>query len=538
MLSLVSTAIGILSPYIIGAFLDTLILGGDIHAILRFSAIFGGLNIIRILKGYITSIMYIKIKTKMSYDLNGDAIKHIQNSSLSYINQNNSVYLNHRVNLDANEIITFCITIMQSIATNVVMLIVPFAILLYMNPLMALALTGFLILYVILYFTFKNPLYKSNLALKEFQNKFFSSLFEQLKYIKLIKLNAIQREMNRRMDMDFVPFRNAAIRRQKVSYLYSGLDGFVSTLAQIVLFVIGGYQILVGNFTIGMFTVFTSYFSMMLGASRYFFGLGASYQQTLVAFDRITEIFSQEIEICGDEVLDDIWKIELCNVSFSYIANDKDESSDNKKILRNFNAIFEKGKIYAITGGNGAGKSTLINLMMGMYIKEFHGSISYNGIDVRSINMEKARRTLLGITAQEPMLISDTIRYNLTFESSDDAEYKENSQHNTNQQQALDAHLQTLNMTDFIAKNTLELTINDKNTSTSGGEKQKIAILNVLMKDSAVMIFDEPTSALDKQTSENLMAYLCQIKRDKIIILITHDNHGIRLCDEIVDMAV
>ena len=90
---------------------------------------------------------------------------------------------------------------------------------------------------------------------------------------------------------------------------------------------------------------------------------------------------------------------------------------------------------------------------------------------------------------------------------------------------------------DFIAKNTLDLTINDKNTGTSGGEKQKISILKVLMKDPTVMIFDEPTSALDRQTSVKFMEYLCQIKKDKIIILITHDNHAIGLCDEVVDMV-
>ncbi|MCL2592287.1 MAG: ABC transporter ATP-binding protein/permease [Defluviitaleaceae bacterium] len=531
-LSLVSTAIGILSPYIIGAFLDSLIYGGDINVVLSFAAIFGGLNIVKILKGYITSIMYIKIKTKMSYDLNSDAIKHIQSLSLSYINQNNSAYLNHRLNLDSNEIITFCITIIQSIATNAIMLIVPFAILLYMNFFMALMLIGFLVFYVILYLAFKGPLYKASLAIKEFQNKFFSSLFEQLKYIKFIKTNSIHEEMNMRMDKDFVLYRNSAIHMQKVSYLYSGLDGFVSTLAQIVLFVAGGYQILIGSFTVGMFTIFISYFSMMLGAGRYFFGLGANYQQTLVALDRIKDIFTQEIESCGDKILEDIWRIELHNVSFSYISSDNDESSCNKKTINNFNAIFEKGKIYGITGKNGAGKSTLINLIIGMYINEFKGSIAYNDIDIRNINMQETRKTLFGLSDQEPVLMNDTIRYNLTFGRADDTK-----QSNLDQQQILDAHIKTLNMTDFITNNTLDLTINDKNTSTSGGEKQKISILKVLMKNPAVMIFDEPTSALDRQTSEQFMEYLRQIKRDKIIILITHDNNAEVLCDEMLEIT-
>lgn len=108
---LLTTAITILSPYILGDFLDTLIIGADISSVLRFCAIFGGLNVLRILMGYITSIIYVKTQTQMAYDLNMDAVKHVQNLSLSYSNQQDSAYLSKRTNNDANSLITFCITI-------------------------------------------------------------------------------------------------------------------------------------------------------------------------------------------------------------------------------------------------------------------------------------------------------------------------------------------------------------------------------------------------------------------------------------------
>jgi len=159
-----------------------------------------------------------------------------------------------------------------------------------------------------------------------------------------------------------------------VNYLYSGLDGFVSTVAQIVLFVAGGLQVLNGNFTIGMFRIFSSYFGMMLGASRYFFGIGAAYQNTLAAYDRIVEIFAQPVETNGTTVFEDIGKIELQNVSFSY---------PTKEVVRNFNATFEKGNLYCIVGANGAGKSTIISLILGMYVDEFRGRMLYNGMDIQ-----------------------------------------------------------------------------------------------------------------------------------------------------------
>ena len=83
-LTLLTTAITLLTPYILGDFLDTLIAGTDITSVLVFCAIFGGLNILRILIGYITAALYIRMQTKMGYDLNMTAIRHIQNLSLSY----------------------------------------------------------------------------------------------------------------------------------------------------------------------------------------------------------------------------------------------------------------------------------------------------------------------------------------------------------------------------------------------------------------------------------------------------------------------
>jgi len=469
------------------------------------------------------------------------------------------------------------------------MLIVPFMILLTMNWLIAVLMVAFLAIYTTLYFAFKKPLYNAGFAFREAQAKYFSKLLEQLKFIKIIKINSIQPQMNMRAESSFMDFKDKVIHNQKINYLYSGLDGFISTIAQIALFVIGGIQILAGNFTIGMFTIFTSYFGMMLGASRYFFGLGASYQNVLVSYNRIKEVFDQKQESCGEKIIGDISKIEVRDVSFSYDTYDEsgeEADSDSQKLfhhsdstkhvhncnslgpfrdsnspkpfhakraINSFGAEFLKGKMYAIAGANGAGKSTLINLMLGMYIDEYEGSITYNGIDIRSIDMLAARRNLIGFAEQEPLLITDTIRYNLNFMDVCNGESISRRSQNSDSRSgksdindadcykelALDCDslmefIKILNMKDFIHQHTMDFEINESNTNTSGGEKQKIAILKVLCKNPAVMIFDEPTSALDAETAKQFLEHLHRLKKDKIIILITHDETAKGYCDEVV----
>ena len=225
------------------------------------------------------------------------------------MNKNDSAYLSQRIGGGSVALIAFCISILQSITSNTIMLIVPFVILLHMNRLIAMIMISFIILYTALYFLFKKHLYNASFSHREAQAKFFSKLYEQLKYIKLIKTNSIQKEMLQRADNSFFIFKKASIHNQKISYVYSGLDGTISTIAQIVLFMIGGIQILAGNFTIGMFTIFTSYFGMMLSSAGYFFGLGAYYQNTMVSYDRIKDILDKKLESCGDMIINDISQV-------------------------------------------------------------------------------------------------------------------------------------------------------------------------------------------------------------------------------------
>jgi len=520
-LTFTTVIIAIISPYILGDFIDNLIQGADVNTILRFCFIFGGLSLLGIVKGYATSLLYIKMQNKMGYGLNKAVLQHIQRVSLSYCNNKDIAYISNRVNTDANSLIGFCINVLQRILTNAIKLVVPFIILLTLNRFITTLMLIFLVVYLLLYFACRKLLYEAGLALRESQARFFSGLLEQLKHIKLIKTNAIQKEINQRADGKFTALDRAALHNQKVNYLYTGMDGIISTIAQIVLFVIGGLQILSGNFTIGMFTIFTAYFNLMLGAARYFYGLGAAYQHAVVAYDRIQEILGQEPETYGIAVPDDISSIALHGVGFAY------GGEDAKRVVDNFSSTFTKGNMYAVVGANGAGKSTLISLMMGLYINEFSGEIAYNHTGIRDIDMTAARRNHIGYAAQEPELVNDSILYNLTYDN--------------NHERVNDAHLkdciQTLGMAEFFRKHGLDFKINETNSNISGGEKQKIAILAVLYKNPSVMIFDEPTSALDAGTTARFINYLHRVKKEKIIVVITHDAQVQACCDKVVALS-
>jgi len=267
-----------------------------------------------------------------------------------------------------------------------------------------------------------------------------------------------------------------------------------------------------------MFTVFSAYFGMMLGTLRYFFGLGKKYQDILVSHKRIIEILNIPKEMFGNVVIDNVYSININRLNFTY---------GDKWVFRDLNLEFIKGNMYAIVGKNGTGKSTFINLLTGLYINECTDMITYNNMVLCGIDVVQLKNKCISVAEQESFLLNDTVYYNLFL--------KEDAFINND---ILNNLLDILNMKEFI--NSLpagmDTVINDSNSNLSGGERHKLTILRVLLKNSEVMIFDEPTSALDEKSTVQFIEYLDTIKSEKIIIIVTHDLKIRNKCQVIYDL--
>ena len=454
------------------------------------------------------------MQVEMGYELNKDIVFHVQNLSLTYIQRQDSVFLSQNINTDSNNLIIFCLTIIQNFLTNALMISIPFFIVLFISPRICIVNIVFLTIYIILYIIFRKPLYKHAFMFKESQSKFFTSLHQQLKKMKFTKLHSAEQVLHDKLKSDFCSLRLGVIEFQKINCLFNSLDNIVLTLSQISFYLLGGLQILAGELTIGMYTIFTTYFSMMINSIRYFFNIGKSYQEALVSYDRIINILNQKTETNGSVQIDKIDKIDIQNLSFSY---------GEKEIIKNLNMTFTKGKIYGIKGGNGTGKTTLINLLLGLYIDEKKGVVLYNGIDISKLDMKKIRRNLIGVSEQEPVMLNSTIDQNLTLSREPLNNYK------------LEKYIKLLHLEQCINKNGLDFVIND-NSNISGGEKQKLSIIRVLLKEPDIMVFDEPTSALDMKSAKCFSDYLLKVRDNRIIIIITHESQLMEICDVIYNL--
>ena len=511
-----------LNPYLIGGFVDNLVDGGSMAAVFRFSVIFASINVLRLVFNYITMIIYIKVQTRAAYAFCQDVISHVQKLSVSFVEKKDTNYLSQVVNGDTNQLIIFCITVLHSVILNALYIIMPLVVMFWLNARVTVVLAGALFVYILIYKLFQSPLFKQSMAFREKQNRFFAKLLEQLKFTRFIKIHVLDTLFRKQMDESFKGLFDESLKMQKLSFVYSALDTLVSTIVQISLFIFGGYLILSGSFTIGMFTIFTMYFNMMLGSVKYFFNFGKSFQDNMVSYSRLSEILSTTAETVGAAEPDGIHKIETKNLSFSY--NDEDKAA-----VDSLNLTFTRGKIYALEGHNGAGKSTLVSLLMGLYINETKGEIKINDKPITSINMPFLRSKHIGIAEQEPFLLNAGAERNIFPTEEITQEYSAVS---ASSGAASELKLSELFGTEFF---NIDALIKKQNSFVfSGGEKQKIAISRVLVKNPDLMIFDEPTSAMDAKSAEKFISHLQKLKQDHIVIIVTHDQNVKNACDEVV----
>jgi len=356
-----------------------------------------------------------------------------------------------------------------------------------------------------MYLTLKSHLYNKSLIIKENQASFFASLQMQLRDIKFIRTHSLILNFQSKLNKTFEVFLKNILNSQKFIFFYSSLDSVISTIAIIIIYILGGISVIKGKNSIGEFTIIISYFNFIISSFKYFCNLGKLYQDNLVSYNRITEIFNIKQVPNGDVQMKSIGTIDC--VGLNFIRN-------NKLIIDKFTYQFKKGYSYCIYGANGIGKTTLIELIIGLYQDEYSGTIKFNSIDTKDIDMIDLRMKKISILEQKLTLLEGEIDANVYLSE----EHKDIN----------------------IAKNTKDINtivnlnygnINSDKSGVSGGEAQKMGVKRLLSKDADLFILDEPTSALDEISKNVVISIIKELSVKKIVIIISHDKQMINACD-------
>jgi ABC-type multidrug transport system fused ATPase/permease subunit len=261
-------------------------------------------------------------------------------------------------------------------------------------------------------------------------------------------------------------------------------------------------------------------FTILMGASIGSLPeLYANIQKSIGAVENLIEIMATPTEqelVSGVEKPTITGEVVMKDIDFQY------PQRSDLPVLKGINFSIGQNQTLAIVGSSGAGKSTLASLLL-RYYEQQSGSILFNGIDSRQIDLTYLRKHI-AIVPQEVMLFADTIKENIRF----------------GRPEASDSELieaaQAANAWDFIQSfpGGLETQVGDRGIQLSGGQKQRIAIARAILKNPAILILDEATSALDSESEKLVQDALDRLMTNRTSVVIAHRLSTIRKAHKII----
>ncbi len=243
-----------------------------------------------------------------------------------------------------------------------------------------------------------------------------------------------------------------------------------------------------------------------------------SLKYALADMDMVIKLLQRPLEITDREgarkLVVERASVEFRNVGFHY--------NEDRRILEDVSFSLTDGEKLAIVGPSGAGKSTIARLLFRFYDVS-QGQILISGQNIAEVTQQSLRETI-GIVPQDTVLFNDTILYNIQY-ARPDASFEEVRQA---------ARLADIDHFIDALPQGYDTIVGERGLKLSGGEKQRVAIARVLLKDPDILVFDEATSSLDSQSEKNILGALALISRNKTTLVIAHRLSTVIDADRII----
>lgn len=510
--SMFSSVFSLVLPYFNGVFLDVILKKPDIKIIYNFALVLFLFGIISCIVNFFYSMSMTKVKNTIIYKCIFNIILHLRNVPVRSIDKYDPTYLNNRIVSDVSSIFEFFIENYASVFANGVSILLTLIFLLMIDNKLIVLILIFIPLYIVLFLLMKNPLFKIGIKFKKQRNIFYSNLNEQYSINEFIKINANFSFWNNYLISLVKNYITDVLKYNKTIYLFSSADSILSLLYTVTTLIVGGTSIINKTMSIGEFTIINAYLNLIQKNIRYFLNLGKGYQDAYAAYIRIKELLDLQEETNGYIIKNEISCIKVNRLEHLFLKNKA-------------NVFFEKNKIYGLIGDNGVGKTSLLKLLIGVFSDNTSGNIEYDGIDIKQFNMYEMRNKYIA------MLPQNIYFYNLRLREIFSC-YSENIV------KKIEYTIDYYNIAplyfneNFNIYQLLERRICD----FSGGEKQKILFLCVLLKKAKLYIFDEPSAGLDNSSVELLKNCICKIAKQSIVIIVTHDENLCSICDVLYEL--
>lgn len=556
LLILVGTGFTLLTPLIIRELIDRAIPAGDLNRLVLLSlglllipAIGGGVNVIR-------RKLNAQVGEGVIFDLRVALFSHIQRMSLNFFTHTRIGEIMSRLNNDVVGAQNAISNTIVNIITDLIEVVGVLAVMLTLEWRLTLISIVILPLFLLAARALGSRL--RDLAREQMDhNARMNAMINETLSIGgalLVKLFGRTTLEDERFTERASRVRDLGIRRAVVGNSFFVIIGLLSAVGTALVYGLGGYFVIQKAFTVGTIVAFGSYLSSLYGSLQGLATAPVEFATSVVSFERVFEVIDLPLEIQESPhpvtITQPRGELSFENVTFHYGIDEKNLLKDVRRYgqvdqvsavlsgatsqttpalsqaretaLEEISFSAHPGQLVALVGPSGAGKTTLTYLIPRLY-DPGAGCVRLDGVDIRELSLDFLS-SMIGMVTQETHLFHDTIRTNLIY-----------AKLNASDQEIEDA-ARAANIHNFIAAlpdgyNTI---VGERGYRLSGGEKQRLALARVILKNPRILVLDEATSHLDSESESLIQEALRRVMAGRTSIVIAHRLSTILAADQIL----
>ena len=519
-----SALLGLLPSIITGRIVDEALIGRNLTLLIQLLLMAFGAMIASQLVGVLESYINIGISQHVIFDMKNEMYAHLQHMPQSFFTTEKQGEIVTRMNTDisgVNSVITGTLT---NVLSNAAILVTSLVALFSMS--WQLALVGMVIIPMLILPTKQVGKFRWKLTSQtQVKNDELNQQINETLSVSgslLVKLFTREAREYDRFVTTNRDVTNLSIREQRGGRWFGVITGMFTQLGPLLMYFAGGLLIITGadpTLTVGTITATVALVNRLYQPVRELLNLQVDFTRSLALFSRIFDYLDRPAEAKGrgkSPSLEDA-TITYDHVAFSY--------QPEHPVLRDVSFTVPNGQIYAIVGPSGAGKSTISNLLPRLY-DVTAGCVRLGGMDVRDFDLSYLR-TQIGVVTQDTYLFNGTILENLRY-ANEEASMAE-----------IEAACRAANIHDFICglPEGYDTMVGNRGLKLSGGEKQRVSIARVILKDPKILILDEATSSLDSISESAIQDALAAVMAGRTSIVIAHRLSTILQADNILVLS-
>ena len=523
---ILSAVLGLLPSIITGRIVDEALVGQSMALLIRLLLA----ALVTLFASQVVSLMTTYLNAWISqhiiFDMKNEMYAHLQRMSHAFFTSERQGDIITRMNTDISGVSSVISGTLSSILSNLATVITTLVALFGMNWKMA--IVGILAIPLLILPTrsagrtrwqLLSQSQAKNDELNQLINETLSvsgsmltKLFtrEQSEYDRFVKVNGEVTKL--------------ALKEQLSGRTFRLLMGIFTQVGPLLIYFAGGYLIIARgetSLTVGMITAMVALVNRLYRPVESLLNIQVDFTRSLALFTRIFDYFDREVDIKSPE---NAKKPDLTGADIHY-EHVRFGYTEDVEILHDIDFVVKSGEMAAIVGPSGSGKSTIINFIPRLWDVD-GGRVTIGGVDVRGFDLTYLREQI-GVVSQDTYLFNGTIRENLLYAKQDATE------------EELIAACKAASIHDFIAAQPdgYDTQVGNRGLKLSGGEKQRLSIARVILKDPKILILDEATSALDSISESAIQSALENLMQGRTSIVIAHRLSTIMAADKILALS-